>query len=430
MAIELEVVYRFYPVGQGLFASGSLYAGSNQPRFSWVYDCGTVSSQELLETSLVNLRNRISAKSNSEKPKIDLVVVSHFDWDHISGLVRLLENFSVGTLLLPYMPLWQRLALAFSEGIDTQQALMSFFVNPVAYLTGLEDVSIERLAFVPGSGREGPAAPPEDPTQIPEPTDAPWPLSIEAQQPDGEEMLADFLHFSQGERAQRMQVRLLRAGSSLRVAKVWEFVPYNDVELAPSVNKEFRDSVTRRREVFLRANNKEAWKAALAELREAYDKHFGRRKRNLASLFLYSGQLGAHHSKYLYLAYENWEPDGDSPTIWYWRGRQLLSKNRTSALYTGDGYLDTPDRLDRLIKYVGDKRIKQLTCLQVMHHGSRRNWHEGVARQLAPDTSVFCAAPDHKRFRHPHAEVVRDFLQFGPCLVDKSHGLTVWFRAS
>lgn len=431
MVIELEAVYRFYPVGQGLFASGALYAASDQPRFSWVYDCGTVSSQDLLKDSLTDLVRVTSPASNSGKPKLDLVVISHFDRDHISGLVLLLEKFSVGTLLLPYMPLWQRLVLAFSEGIDTQQVLMTFFVNPVAYLTELEDVSIDRLVFVPGSGTEGPAAPSDDLTEMPgEPvTDGPWPLSIREQQPDDEEERADFRHFWEEQSARRTQVSMLRTGSSLRVGKKWEFVPYNNPELAPSVDQPFRDAVKERREALLRVSTEEKRKAALVELRDTYDKHFGKGKRNLASLFLYAGCIGLNRSEYRYTEYRQCELDKNAHLISLWCCQQLSFRNRSGVLYTGDGYLDTSDRLDQLAKYMGDRRIAQLACLQVMHHGSRRNWHEGVARRLAPDTSVFCADPDHKLFRHPHAEVVRDFLRFGPYLVDKSQGLTVWFRA-
>ena len=436
MVNDFKAVYRFYPVGQGLFASGALSAPNNQLRFTWVYDCGTVSSQDLLKASLANFKGWTFGTLNSGKPKLDLVVISHFDRDHISGLVLLLERFSVGTLLLPYMPLWQRLVLAFSEGIDTQQVLMTFFVNPVAYLTGLEDVSIDRLVFVPGSGTEGRAAPSEDPTEMPEEpvTDGRWPLIIDGQQPDDDDdddddERADFQHFREEQSARRTKVSMLRTGSSLRVGKKWEFVPYNNPELAPSVDQIFRDAVKERREALLRVKTEEKRKAALVELRDAYDKHFGKGNRNLGSLFLYAGCIGSSRIEYLCAEYRQWELDKNSHLISRWRCLEHSSRNRSGVLYTGDGYLDTSDRLDQLEKYMGDRRIKQLTCLQVMHHGSRRNWHEGVARRLAPDTSVFCADPDRKRFRHPHAEVVRDFLRFGPYLVDKSQGLTVWFRA-
>lgn len=53
-----------------------------------------------------------------------------------------------------------------------------------------------------------------------------------------------------------------------------------------------------------------------------------------------------------------------------------------------------------------------------MHHGSRNNWYEGVAQELEPIVSIFSSNPRHRRFKHPHGEVVRDFLRFQPIQVD------------
>ena len=41
--------YHFFPVGQGLFATGCLRRDDEDaPRYYWVYDCGTSSSDDLL----------------------------------------------------------------------------------------------------------------------------------------------------------------------------------------------------------------------------------------------------------------------------------------------------------------------------------------------------------------------------------------------
>src|SRR5438105_2163589 len=112
MNILYSFSYHFYPVGQGLFSSGSIQRDSEQkPRFLWVYDCGSSSGEAFIESGIRGL-----ARSAGDPKRIDLLTLSHFDHDHISGVVRLLREFKIGTLLLPYMPLAQRLILAFEEG--------------------------------------------------------------------------------------------------------------------------------------------------------------------------------------------------------------------------------------------------------------------------------------------------------------------------
>jgi len=93
------------------------------------------------------------------------------------------------------------------------------------------------------------------------------------------------------------------------------------------------------------------------------------------------------------------------------------------VLYTGDGDLGTAERAGRLISYLGESRVVGRTCLQVAHHGARRNWYRGLADRLAPKLSVFNSDPCNMRYRHPHGEVVRDFLRFSPIQVDSENGL-------
>src|ERR1039457_465315 len=135
--------YDFHPVGQGLFASGALFANPDfaarpiTPQwsgccFQWVYDCGTSSSQTQLRQRILEL-----PLYGERRDRLGLVTISHFDNDHVSGIPTLLSNFAVDTLLLPYIPLWKRLLLAFKEGVGPGDEPMGFFVNPAAYLTAI-----------------------------------------------------------------------------------------------------------------------------------------------------------------------------------------------------------------------------------------------------------------------------------------------------
>lgn len=80
----------FHNVGQGLFYSGHLYKNN----FNFIYDCGS-------ESKRIYLHNAIDKQLPSQN--IDFVVISHLHKDHISGLKRLVDNFNVKTIYLPYL---------------------------------------------------------------------------------------------------------------------------------------------------------------------------------------------------------------------------------------------------------------------------------------------------------------------------------------
>jgi hypothetical protein len=59
-----------------------------------------------------------------------------------------------------------------------------------------------------------------------------------------------------------------------------------------------------------------------------------------------------------------------------------------------------------------------------MHHGAKANWHHGVAAAIAPLFSVFSSDPERKKWKHPNAQVLRDFWCYGAVQVDKSTDFT------
>ncbi|MGR3377025.1 hypothetical protein, partial [Salipiger abyssi] len=86
--------------------SGELRQGGRQP-FTWIYDCGSVTAAAQVKSELNDLCSERNAAPRS-KPSLDFVALSHFDSDHISGLVHLLGLFEVKMILLPFLQLWQR----------------------------------------------------------------------------------------------------------------------------------------------------------------------------------------------------------------------------------------------------------------------------------------------------------------------------------
>lgn len=395
--------YRFHPVGQGLFATGDLgqYTYSDLAsdpsliNFSWVYDCGTTSSQSLIDKAI---------NEYDRSHHLGLVVLSHFDKDHISGVVRLLQKFQVDVLLLPYLPLHQRLLVALVEGEDAGSPTMSFLLDPVGFVRGAGVRGVGRIVFVPPSGG---SVPPSDGNPDPRPLPEKWELQFNTTEAiqDGQASSADPL----------ASATLLAPGASLRLADIWEFVPYNDATLSDASDDVFLEAAQTQGLELLQATSDSGRDAALKSLRATYDAQFGSRSkpRNEISLCLYAGPAASQRRFLLNAEY------GDDGGMW-------LDDCGGAVLYTGDAYLDTKDRLQALVQYLGPERVNGVSVFQVMHHGSQNNWHAGVAKTIDPALSVFSSDPDHQVFGHPHAHVLRDFWQNGPVQVDSSRGADVF----
>ena len=79
--------FKFHPIGQGLFYTGSLLYNS----YNFVYDCGGHSGQEYIDNSIEQYKNSM-ARCNQQKPDIDFVVISHLHEDHYNGISQCRVN--------------------------------------------------------------------------------------------------------------------------------------------------------------------------------------------------------------------------------------------------------------------------------------------------------------------------------------------------
>ena len=403
-------LYRFHSVGQGLFATGDLGQFKHGHRvsdpslinFSWVYDCGTTSSQSLIDKALHQYDY-----DTGPSHRLGLVVLSHFDKDHISGVVRLLQRYHVDVLLLPYVPLHQRLLVALVEGEAADSPTMRFLLDPVSFFGGADVRGVERIVFVPPSGG---SVPPSEGNPDPRPLPDKWELQFNTTEAvkSGQASSADPL----------ASATLLAPGTSLRLANIWEFVPYNDATLSYAPDEVFLEAAQTQGLKLLHATSDSDRDAALKSLKATYDAQFGSgsKPRNEISLCLYAGPAASQRRCSWQARY--------SGGGWMRSGK--LSGG--AVLYTGDGYLDVPARLQALVQYLGPERVDGVSVFQVMHHGAQKNWHAGVAKTIDPALSVFSSDPNHQAFGHPHAQVLRDFWQHGPVQVDLSRraGVLVW----
>jgi len=424
----LSFAYRYHPVGQGLFCSASFARAGHEP-YRWVYDCGTergtrtAKSTALVSTEIASLAAEVGSGH------LDLVTLSHFDEDHLSGMLELLGSFEVGTLLLPYLTPWERLIVALSERAEVGSDLLDFLIAPTAYLLGRPEFRIEKILFVP-SGGEGPAIQPFiGPEDGPPDADTigrvPGVL-IKDHSIEPEPGYAD--GFSDSGLTDP-RVRVLDRGGWILVAHAWEFVPYNDCKLSDLATDDFKDEARGYVDTLLHAADDTEREAAIEALTDLYDgrfkspgaKEIDARRRNLISLFLYAGPIGGVQLVRPDVTVPRRGLDalaGDLPRFW-------THSDRFGQMFTGDGFLQTVKQQDDFLTFYGaGNRLSRGAVFQVMHHGSEKNWKRGIAGKIDPIVSLFCSDPLGKH-GHPSAAVVRDFSGSHRIQVDGVHGWRV-----
>ncbi|MCY6370659.1 hypothetical protein [Clostridium ganghwense] len=128
--IKLESSLIYHAVGNGLFSSGKLVIKNSDntdyvSEFNYIYDCGTSNSAKILE-------DRINEYKKGNTRNFDLIVISHFDRDHVNGLEKLLNGRTVRRLVLPYLEPKQRLSLVLKY-YHRNRKIASMIFNPTAF---------------------------------------------------------------------------------------------------------------------------------------------------------------------------------------------------------------------------------------------------------------------------------------------------------
>lgn len=434
--MEFAFGYRYHPVGQGGFCSG-WFTRRDQSIFHYVYDCGTEHGSK--PTPRARVKREIDALADEivaptgQPLALDLVTLSHFDEDHLSGLTDLVSKFRVERLLLPHLSPWRRLCIALDKRVALGSALIEFVEAPTAFLQERFGDRIGEIILIgPGDDvPDGPAVPSDEPPpEEIEPSGVldkiPTDDAIPHEHDDGAGADGGLGH---------PRVKLLRAGAAITIDWLWEFVPYNDQRLAGAVTDAFK---AKARPLLAQVRDKsldeETRAEALRDLQAHYDETFRSRKgdpqrarrRNEISLFLYSGPVG----RVELLDHEEYIVRHGLPSIRCWSpGTSRIREDRFGQMFTGDGYLFDDAEWDAFRAYYEPaRRLCRAGLFQVPHHGSHKNWAPGRAILLKPAVSLFCSNPTGTH-GHPRPEVIDDFRLWNPQQVDSTTGweLLGWF---
>src|SRR4051812_31458187 len=141
---RLRQSFTIHPVGQGLFYSCNI-SRQEQVTFRMVFDCGSKTAgagQE--EVALYRDQDFL------DKKKLDLLVISHFDSDHVNHIGRLLKDeIKIKRLVMPFITFEERLYLVLDllreRGAyrDDDDFAVRVILDPLTTLSGNFDEGFE-----------------------------------------------------------------------------------------------------------------------------------------------------------------------------------------------------------------------------------------------------------------------------------------------
>lgn len=440
--MDLRFDYRFHAVGQGLFASGRLFWAQNHPRydngpiFRWVFDCGQHIGHRVLQREVSDYRS-LEGLDTSEDPRIHLVCISHFDEDHIKGFQYLLDRVRVDTLVLPYVPLLDRLVLLLREDMPPPTPdEIRYAIDPVgSLLEDNEDNLPQRIVFVK-------SAPPTEDKGVDGPGESITPegenLAMEVpSEPISDADLGTFGNPSLSGRGRSPTLQTMRHTDPIKIQRIWEFKFYNEyfLDIDPFSYPQLRAEVDTIIKAHLVDNRIIDPKAFIEKLQATYDGILGDDgvRRNRISLWMYAGPLSFRSAQFgvdeLDLEADMFYRHG----FWPWHGREpeicTIPPERSQhagILYSGDGSVHEHHQLTNVIGHFSQWRFDATVMFQIPHHGSIENWQVGAAAHWPPLHAVVSARVINPH--HPGHDVVADLNASNHCILSANQYQRVYGR--
>ncbi len=396
-----------HPVGQGFFHSASVHG--NRGTVNYVVDCGSMKKYAVARKASV----RAYIRDLRPRRQLDILYITHFHVDHVSGLEELLHEktgLSVGTIIMPLLDDVDRL-IAFARSYVEDRAstdtefYRSFVSDPSSAVSRFNP---RRIIFVQSGRGDGGAPGSIDTPTGPFDLDLPTPVDpSEAWRFSG---LGKVGRYPDGSVDNNDGTGALVVPDTTAVVASsfggdWLLAPFVD----PGISK---DQTT-----FLRALAKErglslpklkAWlkdienlktllTSDVADLIAAY--YAVTVDLNITSLCLYSGPVNGNLSRF-----------GTSfatatKEAWWLRSR------RVAWLGTGDAALASGKRRKAFLKHYG-RLLDNVGLLTLPHHGSENNFHEELVTKISPRLTM-AAADKYSKWRHPGAHVVQSVCSHG-----------------
>lgn len=412
--MEISVERYHYPIGQGIF-SAQIIRGPEE-KYVCVYDCGSTNGSKNIPTYVKDLDKKADGK-------IDLLVISHFDADHVNGVKELDKIFKIEKIIIPYLSRQERILFLLNKGwqgvnrmynpFDAKgflRCVIKMYSNTDEGDSPYDDGLYFEDSVVEFSNREVA----REVVQL-----HPWRLSS---------VEWEFLYFS--------------VYSNRYNGKKKEFIDTFEREFTAQFSKNI-DSI----DANFIADNwlviKNVYDAVFNIMKNKYPKS-GKLDYNKSSIILYSGLVDdkpRDNLRYrLWLKEEGWVCGCHAGSIGYsdlvnhddcctyscdqcpdiqkhrlltnnsrgWRN-YLCCKNRTGWLGTGDAYFRIFGNCYELSQKLGVGRLASVRELIVPHHGAEKNSCPAFFNLFNNFFNVICIIHSKvSSYNHPHKDIVQN----------------------
>lgn len=361
MVVKLDVKRTQWAVGNGFFHSGQVATPTTA--INYVYDCGALNRTP----NQASLQREVEV-SVARENHIQLLFLSHFDFDHVSGLPTLAAATTINRFFIPMVPAAERL-LTFAANLnagnrEASPEVESFYedliIDPAQALTTLTADQAEPATIVivgPTTSADVPLN--ESVTEIPE--------GLTRDEIAGAQIDATLL----------LGVEPVRVTASAQGVVVWEwltFVSQQALDAVPAFVKALSsrklisdaDDLGKPAKVEdLVRNHKQLLTGAYDEAVQSIGSSFNK---NLTSLMLYSGPPPSSRLQ----AYRAKANPAERPEIGAWGPRP-------GWLGLGDADLRSQARLDE-VNTAFHSRKPFVGTFAPSHHGSRHDWNTDLLR--------------------------------------------------
>ena len=342
-----QILRTFHPVGQGAFYTETHRDCYTQNQINIVYDCGT-------KTKEINIENVIH-KAFFQNTIIDILFISHFDEDHISGIYELKNRCTIKKVVIPLIPQEDRLLFIITNEISSPYK--EIITNPESYFG--ENTQITYV--------------------------------ISTDQEAQENNIRDYNR------------NIIKSGDHIDItghSKTWCYIPFNfkytkRLDELKKVLKEKKLEIDK-------LTNIEYIKSKEKIIREAYRKITSSINRN--SLIVYSGP------KNISLKTKN-----ISSSILVHKGHKTKLHDCKSCLYLGDSRIqDSKKKKDRTFPLLLEleKRLKTeyyntIRMIQIPHHGSEKDFDKVILDNPPKYLSIISCGTNNT-YKHPSPSVVKE----------------------
>lgn len=389
----------FHPIGQGCFYRADL--SKNSKHFHFVYDCGSNSHAKFLSHEI-----KKAADFLCKNGRLNLLIISHFDADHVNGVFELLHQLpECDTVILPYLTPLERLEILAADkdeqgdggpgddgtGLSEQNnnLWIGFLRNPVLML---REFKVKKVIYVHGD-ENGEGGNNDD---FPREPDAPE----ESDKEDSLELINNLKKIAPPENDNQngdsyISVEHCQHHGYVSIDQLWYFRFYNEKkkeEKVTAFHEAMKGMLEKNKNDFAQLFNEDNRK----EIADLYKYHLG--NINHTSLSVFHAPVQRSHYKIT-----RFMPMRDDSGYYY-----RDNDSPAGTLLTGDSSLKQKNRLDNFTNHYKEE-LDNVYIFQVPHHGAIHNWNgEIISKMESACHFVINAGNDRKL--HPHEHVLKDLL--------------------